>query len=108
MKSSQFKRIAAASAISGALSLAALGLGAGTANADDDAGTTPFQPGGISNDWQSYLPLLANLNDFVDLGKLGVPSEVGNIGNIGNLGGLGSLGNLGNGQLQDLLTLAGG
>lgn len=100
MTSSNFKRIAAAGAVSGALSLAALGLGSGVANADD--GTTPSLPGGTSSDWQSYLPLLGNISDFVDLGKLGVPPEVANYANLGDLGGLG------NGQWQNLLGLAGG
>jgi hypothetical protein len=102
MKTSNFKRIAAAGAMSGALGLAALGLGSGVASADDDAGSTPTQPGAFSSDWQSYLPLLGNIGAFVDLEKLGVPPEVANIGNLGNLG------NLGNGQWQNILGLVGG
>ena len=102
MTTSNLKRIAAAGALSGALSLAALGLGSGVANADDDEEISPTQPGGISSNWQSYLPLLGNLSDFVDLGKLGVPQDVANLGNLG------SLGSLGNGQWQNLLGLAGG
>jgi len=108
MASSNLKRIAAAGAISGAATLSALGLGSGVANADDGA-TTPLQPGGMSSDWQSYLPLLGNISDFVDLGELGVPQDVANYGDIGNLGSLGNLGNLGSlGSLGNIPGLAGG
>ena len=88
-------RIATAGAISGALTLAALGFGSGVANADDDA-TTPSQPGGLSGNWQQYLPLLGSIGSFVDLEKLGVPPEYANYANLGT------------GQLPSLLSLAGG
>jgi hypothetical protein len=96
MKTTNLKRIAAAGAISGALSLAALGLGAGVANADDDGWNTPFRPGGAGGDWHSYIPLVENLGDVVNL----VP--IGNSGNSGNIG------SLGNGQWGSLLGLLGG
>ena len=96
MKTTNLKRIAAAGAISGALSLAALGLGAGAANADDDEGTSPFGAGGTNGNWQSYFPLVENLGD------------IANVGNLGNIGNLGHIGNLGNGQWQNLLGLSGG
>ena len=102
MKTTNLKRAAVAGAISGALSLAALGLGAGVANADDDNGTVPFVPGGTTGDWQSYLPFLGSLGDLGNLGN------IGNGGDLGNLGNLGDLGNLGNGQWQDLLRQVGG
>ena len=87
------KRIAVAGAISGALSLAALGLGAGTASADDS--DIPFVPANPS-DWQSYLPLVERLGDVI------------NVANIGDLtGGTGGLGNLNQGQLENLLATLG-
>ncbi len=95
MATLNFTRIVAAGAISGALGLAALGFGSGVASADDDA-TTPSQPGGLSGDWQSYLPLLGSIGDFVDLQKLGVPPEFSNYANLGT------------GQLPSILSLAGG
>ena len=94
MKATNLKRIAVAGAISGTLGLGAFGLGAGTANADDGLDAiAPLVPGGLSEDWQSYLPLI---------------ESVGDLGSIANLGDIGSIGNLGGGQLQDLLALAGG
>jgi hypothetical protein len=95
MTSFNWKRIVATGAMSGALSLAALGFGAGAANADDDV-TTPLLPGGASGDWQQYLPLLGSVGSFVDLQKLGVPPEYANLGNLPT------------GQLQSILSLAGG
>jgi hypothetical protein len=102
MKTTILKRITAAGAISGAVSLAALGFGAGVANADNDEGNTPFRPGGVGRDWQSYMPLVENLGDLVNL----VP--IGHTGNTGSPGSLGNLGNLGNGQWENLLGLFGG
>jgi hypothetical protein len=114
MKTINVKRIAAASAISGALSFAALGLGAGAANADD-GGNIPFMPGGSGGDWQSYFPMIERLGDvasFAKIGNLGGTGNTGSLGSLGNLGSLGSLGSLGNlgggGQLQDLLGMLGG
>lgn len=92
MRTFHLKRIAATGALSGALALAALGLGPGTATADDEAVT----PGGSSSDWQAYLPLLGSIGDFVDLQKLGVPPEVANYVNLGS------------GQLPGILSFAGG
>jgi hypothetical protein len=118
MTSTLFKKIAATGAISGALSLAAIGLGAGAANADD--GNTLFAPGGNGGDWQSYFPMIERLGDIaniVPLGSLGKNGgtestgslgKLGSLGNLGNLGSLGSLGNLGNGNWQDLVGLIGG
>lgn len=54
MGTTKFKRFAAAGAISGTLSFAVLGLGAGLANADDDGPGVPWvpwQPGQIVGDW---------------------------------------------------------
>jgi hypothetical protein len=101
MTSLNLKRIVAAGALSSALGLAALGLGSGTANADDDPGA-PLLPGGTASSWQSYLPLLGSIGDFVDLQKLGVPPEVANYTNLGDLG------SLGNGQWQNIIGLASG
>jgi hypothetical protein len=97
MKATNLKRIAVAGAISGALGLAAVGLGAGAANADP--GVVPFVPGDIGGDLQSYLPLIESFADMDDLGALG---DIGSIANLGDIGGLGG------GQLQDLFALAGG
>jgi hypothetical protein len=122
MKATHVKRIAAAGAISGALSFAALGLGAGAANADD-GGNIPFMPGGSGGDWQSYFPMIERLGDVANFakignlggtgstantGSLGSLGSLGNVGSLGNLGNLGSLGNLGGGQWQDLLGMLGG
>ena len=104
MKTINLKRIAAAGAISGALSFATLGLGAGAANADD-GGNIPFVPGGSGGDWQSYFPMIERLGDVVPLGKIG---NLGTTGGTGDIGGLGSLGNLGGGQWQNLLGMLGG
>jgi hypothetical protein len=93
MKATNLKRIAVTGAVSGALSLAALGLGAGTANADELDAIAPFVPGELSDGLQAYLPLL---------------ESVGDVGSIANLGDLGSIGDLGGVQLQDLMALAGG
>jgi hypothetical protein len=118
MKTINVKRIAAAGAISGALSFAALGLGAGAANADD-GGNIPFVPGGSGGDWQSYFPMIERLGDVANLaqignlggtgstGKTGSLGSLGNIGSLGSLGNIGSLGNVGGGQWQDLLGMLG-
>jgi hypothetical protein len=122
MKSINLKRIAAAGVLSGALSVGALGLGAGTANADD--GNIPFVPGGGSGgDFQSYFPMIERLGDVANFAKignlggtggkgnsesLGGLGSLGNLGNIGSLGNLGSIGNLGGGQWQDFLGMLGG
>jgi hypothetical protein len=121
MKTINVKRIAAAGAMSGALSFAALGLGAGAANADD-GGNIPFMPGGSSGgDVQSYFPMIERLGDVANFAKIGGTGstgkpgnnvDLGSLGNLGNLGSLGSLGNLSNlgggGQWQDLLGMLGG
>jgi hypothetical protein len=96
MKATNLKRIVVAGAVTGALSLAAIGLGAGTANADELDSIAPLVPGGLSEDWQSYLPLIESVAD------------IGSIANLGDLGDLGSIGDLGGGPLQSLLGLAGG
>ena len=118
MKTTNLKRIAAAGVLSGAMSFAALGLGAGAANADD--GNIPFLPGGSGGDFQSYFPMIEKLGDVANLakvGNLGGTGSTGNTGGLGNLGSLGSLanvgnlgsiGNLGGGQWQDLLGMFGG
>jgi hypothetical protein len=113
MKTINLTTIAAAGAIAGALSFAALGLGAGAANADD-GGNIPFVPGGSGGDWQSYFPLIERLGDVVPIGKIGNlgttggSGGTGDIGGLGSLGSLGSLGNLGGGQWQNLLGGLGG
>jgi hypothetical protein len=93
MKATNLKRIAATGAITGALSFGALGLGAGVANADDDAGGS----GG-----------LGGLSGLSDIGAL-IPmiSQIGNLGDLGGLGG-GGLGGLGGGGLDSLVGLLGG
>lgn len=92
------------------LSLAAFGLGAGAANADD--GNIPFvPPGGAAGDWQSYFPMVENFADIANMAKIGDIGSSGNIpdlGSLGTLANLGGLGNLGNGQVQQLLGLLGG
>jgi hypothetical protein len=111
MKTINVKRIAAAGAISGALSFAALGLGAGAANADDGGDT--FVPGGSGGDWQSYFPMIerlgdvANLAQIGNLGGTGSTGNTGSLGSLGSLGNIGSLGNLGGGQWQGLLGMLG-
>ena len=115
MKTINVKRIAAAGAMSGALSFAALGLGAGAANADD-GGNIPFMPGGSSaGDLQSYFPMIERLGDVANFAKIGGTGSTGkpgnnvDLGSLGNLGSLGSLSNLGGGgQWQDLLGMLGG
>src|ERR1700751_4134089 len=69
MKTIYLKRIAAAGALSGALSVAALGLGAGAANADD--GNIPFVPGGSGGDWQSYFPMIERLREGAQFAEVG-------------------------------------
>lgn len=101
MTTINLKRIAAAGAISGALSFAALGLGAGAANADDGA-NIPFLPGGSAGDWQSYFPMIERLGDVADFVKIPDP------GTTGYTGSTGSTGSLGGGQWQDLLGMLGG
>ncbi|MCV7040786.1 hypothetical protein BST36_04690 [Mycolicibacterium moriokaense] len=104
MKTSNFKRIAVAGAVSGALGLAAIGLGAGTASADDELDAiAPLVPGGLSGDWQSYLPLIESVGDLGSIANLG---DLGSVGQLGGLGDLGSIANLG--DLQGLMRLAGG
>ena len=113
MKTTNLKRIAVAGAISGALGLAAVGLGSGTASADE--GDIPFV--GELDGVGSVLPLIGGLADVGDLGGLGDLGSIANLGdlgsiaNLGDLGGianLGDLGNLGGGGLEGLLGLAGG
>ena len=109
-----WKKIAVAGVLSGGLSMAALGLGAGAANAD--TGDIPFVPGNGS-DMQSYFPLIERLGDVVNLGGLGKtgaentgsPGKLGDLGGLGDLGNLGSLGSLANGgNLQSLIGMFGG
>ncbi|BBZ17092.1 hypothetical protein [Mycolicibacterium gadium] len=92
------KRIAVAGAISGVMGLAAVGFGSGAAYADPDMDDiAPLIPGGLSEDWQSYLPLLDNVAD------------VGSIAGLGELGNIPVLGDIGNIiPAQDLLGLAAG
>jgi hypothetical protein len=97
MKATNLKRLAVTGAISGALGIAAVGLGAGTANADELDSIAPLVPGGLSDDWQSYLPLL---DDVADIGSI---AGLGELGDIPVLGEIGSLV-----PAQDLLGLAGG
>jgi hypothetical protein len=97
MKATNLKKIAVTGAISGALGLAAMGFGAGTANADELDSIAPLVPGGLSDDWQSYLPLL---DDVADLGSI---AGLGELGNIPVLGDIGSIV-----PAEDLLGLAGG
>jgi len=104
MKTTNLKKIAVAGAISGALGLATVGLGAGTANADE--GDIPFV--GELDGVESVLPLIGGLADVGDLGGLGDLGSIANLGDLGNLANLGDLGNLGGGGLEGLLGLAGG
>ena len=97
------KRIAVAGAISGALGLAAVGLGAGTASADE--GDIPFV--GELDGVESVLPLIGGLADVGDLGGLGDLGSIANLGDLGGIANLGDLGNLGGGGLEGLLGLAG-
>lgn len=98
MKSTNLKRIAVASAVSGALSLAAIGFGAGTASADDGLDAiAPLVPGGLSDDLVAYLPLLESVADI---------GSIAGLGELGNVPALEDVGKLGN--MQDLLALAGG
>jgi hypothetical protein len=109
------KKIALAGALTGGLSMAALGLGAGSATAD--SGDIPFIPGGSGGgDWQSYFPMIERLGDVVNManlgnlgkGKGGGTEGLGGLGDLGSLASLGGLGNLGNGNLQGLMGMFGG
>lgn len=97
MKATKLKKIAVTGAMSAALGLAALGLGAGTASADELDSIAPLVPGGLSDDWQSYLPLL---DDVADIGS------IAGLGELGNVPVLGDIGNLV--PAEDLLGLAAG
>jgi hypothetical protein len=97
MKATNLKKIAVTGAISGALGLAAMGFGTGTANADELDSIAPLVPGGLSEDWQSYLPLL---DDVADIGSIAGLGELSNIPVLGDIGSLVPAG--------DLLGLAGG
>ena len=98
MKATNLKKIAVTGAISGALGLAAIGLGAGTASADDGLDAiAPLIPGGMSDNWQSYLPLVENVADI---------GGIAGLGDLGNVPALGEIGNLV--PAQDLLGLAAG
>jgi hypothetical protein len=113
-----FKKIALAGALTGGLSMAALGLGAGAATAD--SGDTPFVPGGNgAGDWQSYFPMIERLGDVVNMANLGNlgkgkgastegPGGLGGLGDLGSLANLGGLGNLGGGNLPGLIGMFGG
>ena len=98
MTATNLKRIAIAAAFSGLMGLAAVGFGSGAANADPDLDDiAPMIPGGLSEDWQSYLPLVENVAD------------VGSIAGLGELGNIPVLGDIGNIiPAQDLLGLAAG
>jgi hypothetical protein len=50
------KKIVAGATISGALGFTALGLGVGTANADDHGPWVPWQPGDVVRDWVPWVP----------------------------------------------------
>jgi len=98
MKATNVKRIAVTSAISGALGLAAIGFGAGAASADDELDAiAPLVPGGLSENWQSYLPLIENVADI---------GSIAGLGELGSIPGLSEIGRLV--PAQDLLGLAGG
>jgi hypothetical protein len=98
MNAMNLKRIAVAGAIAGAMGLAAFGFGAGTANADDGLDViAPLIPGGMSDNWQSYLPLIDQVADI---------GSIAGLGELGNVPVLGEIGNLV--PAQDLLGLAGG
>lgn len=97
MKTTNLKRIVVAGAISGALGLATVGLGAGTANSDE--GDIPFVGDGGLDSVSSVLPLLETLGGI---------SEFADVGSLGDLGSLANLGDLGGGGLGGLLDLAGG
>ncbi len=92
------KKVALAGVVSGALGLAAIGLGAGTASADDGLDAiAPLVPGELTDEVVEYLPLIESV------------SEIGGIAGLGELGNIPVLGDIGNlGQLQDLMALAGG
>lgn len=93
-----FKRIAVAGAVSGALSLAAIGLGAGTASADDGLDAiAPLIPGDVTDEVVEYLPLIESVSEIGSIAGLGELSNVPVLGELGDLG-----------QLPDLLALAGG
>lgn len=49
------KRMAVASAFTGALGFAALGLGSGAASAEPNL---PVNPDNFSEDWQTYIPMV--------------------------------------------------
>jgi hypothetical protein len=97
MKATNLKRIAVAGAVSGALGLAAIGLGSGTANADELDVIAPLIPPGMADDVVGYLPLIQSVGEIGGDAGLGELSKVPVLGQIGDLG-----------QLQDLVTLAGG
>lgn len=92
------KRIAVTGAVSGALGLAAIGLGTGTASADtglDDI--APMIPSDVTEEVVEYMPLIESISEIGSIAGLGELSDVPVLGEIGNLG-----------NLPDLLALAGG
>ena len=98
MNTKNVKRIAVAGAVSGALGLAVIGLGAGTASADpglDDI--APLIPSDVTDEVVNYLPLIESVSEIGSNAGLGELANVPVIGDIGNLG-----------NLPDLLALAGG
>ena len=97
MKTTNVKRIAIAGAVSGALGLAAVGLGAGTASADPLSDIAPMIPSDVTDEVVNYLPLIESVSE--------IGSDAG-LGELANVPVLGDIGNLGN--LPDLLALAGG
>lgn len=103
MKFTNVKRIAVAGAISGAMGLAALGFGAGTASADES--DIPFIPADPEN-WQSYLPMVQSLGDIAGLGDLGTTGDTGGLDGLSLLSDL-DLQNLDQGQIENLLAMLG-
>ena len=98
MKTLNVKRIALTGAVSGALGMAAIGLGAGAASADTGLDQiAPMIPSDVTDEVVNYLPLIESV------------SEIGGNAGLGELGNVPVLGDIGNlGKLPDLLALAGG
>lgn len=98
MRRGRLRRIAAVGALSGALSFAAIGLGAGAANADDDdlAGDGGGL-GGMSELAGGLGEVLPLLGSFADMGGGGGLEDLAGLADVGNLAGL-----------ADMASLAGG
>jgi hypothetical protein len=97
MNTTNLKKVAVTGAVSGALALAAIGLGTGTASADPLDDIAPMIPSDVTDEVVNYLPLIESVSE--------IGSNAG-LGELGNVPVLGDIGNLGN--LPDLLALAGG